>query len=245
MFDNSVAVIPARYASTRFPGKVLAEICGKPMIQWVYERTAESIVGEVLVATDDERVVKVVEGFGGKAVMTSPDHPSGTDRIHEAIQHTDKDIIINVQGDEPLIPTEVVDDLVKAMAVNQNIAMATVAVKAPREELEDPNRVKVVIDNNDFALYFSRSMVPFLREGGEDMPVFLHWGIYGYRRATLDKLVSMPQGRLEACEKLEQLRALENGIKIYVMRSGLSSIGVDTPDDLAQAELKMRQEGLC
>ncbi|MCP3965571.1 MAG: 3-deoxy-manno-octulosonate cytidylyltransferase [Lentisphaerae bacterium] len=245
MFDNSVAVIPARYGSTRFPGKVLAEICGKPMIQWVYERTAESIADEVMVATDDERVVKAVEGFGGKAVMTSPDHPSGTDRIYEAIQHTDKDIIINVQGDEPLIPTEVIDDLVKAMTVNQNITMATVAVKAPRKEMEDPNKVKVVLDNNDFALYFSRSMIPYLREGADDTPVFLHWGIYAYRRATLNKLVSLPQGKLEACEKLEQLRALENGVSIYVMRSGLSSIGVDTPEDLAQAELKMREQGLC
>jgi len=237
--NKTVAIIPARFASTRFPGKVLAKLCGKPMIQWVYEKAVASIVDEVLIATDDQQVVDAVEAFGGKAVMTSSDHPSGTDRICEAAAGLDCDIIINIQGDEPLIPVEVINDLVVLMQSNPEIEMGTVGVPAEREFLADPNKVKVVVDNYDFALYFSRSLIPFLREGGVDTPALLHWGIYAYRKAVLKKFVSLPEGNLEACEKLEQLRALENGIKIYLMRSSLESIGVDTPEDLKAAEHKL------
>lgn len=240
---RTAAVIPARYGSTRFPGKVLAELCGKPMIQWVYEKAAASIADEVIIATDEPKVAKVVEGFGGKAVMTSPDHPSGTDRISEAVQGLDCDIIINVQGDEPLIPTSVIDGLIRKMQDDASIEMGTVAVPRLRSEIEnDPNKVKVVFDERNFALYFSRSMLPYLREGGKDTKTYLHWGIYAYRRETLDRFVRLPEGRLESCEKLEQLRALENGIRIYVMLSDLESIGVDTPEDLKRAEMKIREK---
>jgi 3-deoxy-manno-octulosonate cytidylyltransferase (CMP-KDO synthetase) len=239
---RTLAVIPARYASTRFPGKVLAELCGKPMIQHVYEKAAASIADEVLVAADDRKVTDAVEAFGGKAVMTSPAHPSGTDRIWEAVADLDCDVVINVQGDEPLIPVEVINELITLMSENPEIPMGTVAVPAEREILSDPNKVKVVIDKRNFALYFSRSVIPYLRDGGNDVPTFLHWGIYAYRKETLKKFVGLPEGGLEACEKLEQLRALENGIKIYVMQSSLESIGVDTPEDLELAEAKLRQE---
>ncbi len=236
------AVIPARYASTRFPGKVLAKLRGKPMIQWVYEKAAASKVDHVLIATDDQKVVEAVEAFGGKAVMTSPSHPSGTDRIREAIQGLDADIIINVQGDEPLLPTEIINRLADAMRNEPGIEMATVAAPCDRNTFENnPNMVKVVLDKDNYALYFSRSMIPYLRDGGEDVETYLHWGIYAYRRDILDKVVSLPEGRLEKCEKLEQLRALENGIKINVLLSELSSIGVDTPEDLELAEKRLSE----
>lgn len=242
MNTRTAAVIPARFGSTRFPGKVLAELCGKPMIQWVYEKAAASIADEVIVATDEPKVMDAVKAFGGKAVMTSPNHPSGTDRISEAVQGIDCGIIINVQGDEPLIPTSVIDGLIRKMREDTSIEMGTVAVPRLRSEIEhDPNKVKVVFDERNFALYFSRSMVPYLREGGIDAKTYLHWGIYAYRRETLDRFVRLPEGRLESCEKLEQLRALENGIRIYVMLSDLESIGVDTPEDLRRAEIKLRE----
>jgi len=175
--------------------------------------------------------------------MTSPNHPSGTDRISEAVQGLDCDIIINVQGDEPLIPTSVIDGLIRKMQEDASIEMSTVAVPRLRSEIEnDPNKVKVVFDERNFALYFSRSIVPYLREGGKDAETYLHWGIYGYRRETLERFVRLPEGRLESCEKLEQLRALENGIRIYVMLSDLESIGVDTPEDLKRAEMKIREK---
>jgi 3-deoxy-manno-octulosonate cytidylyltransferase (CMP-KDO synthetase) len=239
---KTAAVIPARYGSTRFPGKVLAGLCGKPMIQWVYEKAAASIADEVIVATDEPKVIEAVKAFGGKAVMTSASHPSGTDRISEAVRELDCGIIINVQGDEPLIPTSVIDALIRKMQEDASIEMGTVAVPRLRSEIEnDPNKVKVVFDERNFALYFSRSMLPYLREGGQDTKTYLHWGIYAYRRETLDRFVRLPEGRLESCEKLEQLRALENGIKIYVMLSDLESIGVDTPEDLKRAEIKLRE----
>lgn len=240
MNNKAIAVIPARFGSTRFPGKVLAELCGKPMIQWVYEKAVASIADEVIIATDNEQVMAAVKKFGGHAVMTSPDHPSGTDRICEAVKDFEYDIIINVQGDEPLIPVSVIDGLIEVMRQNPQTGMGTVAVPASRAALNDPNKVKVVLGSNNLALYFSRSMIPYLREGGDDMPTYLHWGIYAYRRDTLNHFVSLPQGRLEACEKLEQLRALENGISIYVMLSNLESVGVDTPEDLKKAEARLR-----
>ncbi len=239
---KTIAVIPARYASTRFPGKVLADLCGKPMIQHVWEKAMASKADEVLIATDDEKVVEAVTGFGGKAVMTSPNHPSGTDRIFEAVSGTDAEIIINVQGDEPLIPVEVIDQLIDKMQDNPELEMGTVAVPRPRVDIEnDPNRVKAVFADNGMALYFSRSMVPYLRDGGKDTTVYLHWGIYAYRRDILQRFVELPEGRLEQCEKLEQLRALENGIGIFVLTSNLENIGVDTPEDLEQAAARLRQ----
>ncbi len=243
---KAVAIIPARYASTRFPGKVLAELEGKPIIRWVYEKASASIADEVYVATDDEKVFSAVESFGGKAVMTSNAHPSGTDRIREAAAKMcpDAEIIVNVQGDEPLIPTLVIDNLISRMKSDQSIEMATVSVPSPRSEIEgNPNIVKVVVDKRNFALYFSRSPVPFLRVGGEDMPLYRHWGIYAYRRSALEKFVSLPESALEKCEKLEQLRALENGIRIYVVISDCESIGVDTPEDLETVRKFLKTRG--
>ncbi len=241
--EKAAAIIPARYASTRFPGKALAMLCGKPMIQHTYEKAAASQADIVAVATDHELIMDAVAAFGGKAVMTAESHQSGTDRIYEAAQSlADCDIIINVQGDEPLIPTSVIDELITLMRSRPDVDMATVAVPGSREELTDPNKVKVVFGENNMALYFSRSMIPYLREGGDDTPVYLHWGIYAYRRKALEKFVSLPQSRFEKCEKLEQLRALENGIGIYVLTSNLQSIGVDTPEDLKAAEARLRGE---
>ena len=241
MNRKSIAVIPARYGSTRFPGKVLAPLAGKPMIQWVYEKAVASLVDEVLVATDDLKVIAAVEAFGGNAVMTLSEHPSGTDRIWEAVAKLNYDIVINVQGDEPLIPVTVINQLIKLMQQDKTIELATVAVPHLRSELDDPNKVKVVFGTNGQALYFSRSMIPFIREGGVDMPTYLHWGIYAYRKDILQRFVALPEGQLEQSEKLEQLRALENGISINVLLSNLESIGVDTPEDLVLAERKLHQ----
>jgi len=242
MSRKVIAVIPARYGSTRFPAKVIANLAGKPIIQWVYEKGAASKADEVYVATDNDKVAAVVESFGGKVIMTDPNHPSGTDRIHEAVSNVDGDIIINVQGDEPLIPVSVIDELIDKMVENENIEMGTVAVPAVREEVQDnPNIVKVVFNDDQFALYFSRSMIPFQREDDYDTQAYRHWGIYAYRRDILERFVTLPEGKLEQCEKLEQLRALENGINIYVHLSNLESIGIDTPEDLELAERKVQQ----
>ncbi len=239
---KTAIVIPSRYGSTRFPGKPLANLGGKPMIQWVYEKSKASKADAVIVATDDERIKQAVEAFGGTVAMTSPDHPSGTDRIREAVQGTDYDLIINVQGDEPLIPTSVIDELITRMQEQPELEMGTVAVPRPRAEIaNDPNRVKVVFGADHLALYFSRAPIPFLREGGDEAQTYLHWGIYAYRRSTLERFVTLPPGRLENCEKLEQLRAMENGIRIYVLESNLESIGIDTPEDLAMAELRIKE----
>ncbi len=241
--NKVVCVIPARYGSSRFPGKVLANLLGKPMIQHVCEQVKAAGVSDVLVATDSQEVVSVVENFGAKAIMTSPDHQSGTDRIYEAISNIDADIIINVQGDEPLIPPQVIRELAELMQANDKYEMATVAVKADSSLLTDPNKVKVVFDANYKALYFSRAPIPYLRDDAQDTPRYLHWGIYAYRRDTLEKFVKLPASRLENCEKLEQLRAMENGIAIQVMVvENLESVGVDTPEDLKIAEEKLRRQ---
>ena len=237
-----IAVIPARYGSTRFPAKVIAELGGKPIIQWVYEKGIASKADEVYIATDNDLVASVVEGFGGKVIMTDTKHPSGTDRIHEAVSGVDGDIIINIQGDEPLIPVSVIDELIDKMVENPNIEMGTVAVPAVRSDVQDnPNVVKVVFNDDQFALYFSRSVIPYQREGAYDTQVYRHWGIYAYRRDILARFVALPEGKLEQCEKLEQLRALENNINIYVHLSDLESIGIDTPEDLVAAEAKVQQ----
>lgn len=242
MSRKVIAVIPARYGSTRFPAKVIAELAGKPIIQWVYEKAAASKADAVYVATDNEKVAAVVEAFGGKVIMTDPNHPSGTDRIHEAVSSVEGDVIINVQGDEPLIPTSVIDELIDKMVANADIEMGTVAVPAIRSEVQhNPNIVKVVFTDDQFALYFSRSMIPYQREDDYDTQCYRHWGIYAYRRDILERFVALPEGRLEQCEKLEQLRALENGINIYVHLSDLESIGIDTPEDLVLAEDKVRR----
>ena len=234
---KTAAIIPARMGSTRFPGKVLANLGGKPIVQWVWERTKASKADEVIVASDSEEVIRAVQAFGGNAQMTSPNHPSGSDRIWEVASKLDCDIIINVQGDEPFMEPTVIDQLIDVMQENPAPDMATVVVPSTREQIaNNPNSPKVVVSADNTALYFSRSPIPFLREGGTDMPLYKHWGIYAYSRAALSKFVSLPESPLEKCEKLEQLRALENGMKIKVIKTNFQSIGIDTPEDLIQAE---------
>lgn len=242
---KTVVVIPARYGSTRFPGKALASLCGKPIIQRVWERAVKSKADQVLVATDDDRIMEAVASFGGKAVMTSPNHPSGSDRIMEAVQNIDADVIVNVQGDEPCMPPELIDKLIDMMTAPDAPDMGTVIVPCKREDVENnPNKPKVVISEDGYALYFSRSMIPYLREGGTEMKVYRHWGIYAYRRAALQKFVSLPESNLEKCEKLEQLRALENGMRIKTIETTYDGVDVNTPEDLAEAEKLFRETGM-
>lgn len=230
-----LCVIPARYASTRLPGKPLSMIAGKPMIQHVYERACQAqLPDEVVVATDNELVEKAVLDFGGKAVMTSPDHPSGTDRLAEvALMYPDIDVIVNVQGDEPMIPPEVIDRLAEAFTGDADLNMATMKVIMDEDDYENPAAVKVVTDQQGYALYFSRSLVPYPRNKPEGFKVFKHVGIYAYRRNFLLKYAALAPTPLEKAESLEQLRALENGYKIKVLESDFQGIGVDTPEDLA------------
>lgn len=229
-----LCVIPARYASTRLPGKPLSLIAGKPMIQRVYERACQAkLPDEVVVATDNELVQKAVESFGGKVMMTSPDHPSGTDRLAEVVlSYPDVDVIVNVQGDEPMLPPEVIDRLAEAFA-DENLQMATLKTAMREEEYDNPAAVKVVTDLNGYALYFSRSLLPYPRKKPEDFKVFKHVGVYAYRRSFLLKYAALTPTPLERAESLEQLRALENGYKIKVLESDFQGIGVDTPEDLA------------
>jgi len=241
-----IAVIPARYGSTRFPGKSLALIQDKPMIQWVYERTRRShLISRVVVATDDERIRQAVAGFGGEAVMTSPDHATGTDRIAEVAKGLDCDIVVNVQGDEPLIHPDMIDQAIAPLANDPAILMGTLCKMIEnRDEAFDPNVVKVVLDRNGFALYFSRAPIPWDRDqwaGKRSLneltlhnPMFKHIGLYVYRRNFLLKYARLPQTSLEDVEKLEQLRALESGYRIKVVITEHESFGVDIPGDLSK-----------
>ena len=233
------AIIPARYASTRLPGKPLADIAGKPMVWLVYERAKMAhLVDEVWVATDDQRVYDAVRKFGGNVLMTNPDHPSGTDRLAEAAGKISADIYVNVQGDEPLIPPELIDAAVAPVLAEPTLNMATAAreITLPGE-ITDPSVVKVVLDENGYALYFSRSPIPFHRDiwaGGSIIGgnCLKHIGLYVYRRDFLLKYAKIPPTALELTEKLEQLRALGHGERIKVVITKLESIGVDTPEDL-------------
>lgn len=237
MGTKTLAVIPARYGSTRFPGKVLALLGGKPIIQHVWERAVQSKADKVVVAVDDPKVYEAVRAFGGSAVMTAKNHPTGSDRIWEVAGKEDVQAVINIQGDEPFVKPEVIDALIDAITAPDAPDMATVVVPCPRSEFENnPNMVKVVLSADSYALYFSRSMIPFLRVGGTETETYRHWGIYAYRRSALERFVSLPEGKLEQCEKLEQLRALENGMRIKVIVTPHSSIGIDTPEELKKAE---------
>ena len=231
---KSICVIPARYSSTRLPGKPLKDICGKPMICRVYERAklAKS-VAEVIVATDDQRIFDAVEKNSGRAIMTRADHKTGTDRLAEvAEKFSDVEIIVNVQGDEPLIEPSLIDELIAEFVEDKNLQMATVATElTDADEMRNPNNVKVVIDKNNDALYFSRSLIPYPRNVGKSK-VFKHIGIYAYRRNFLLDYAKMPSTPLEQSESLEQLRALENGFKIRVIKSSCRFVGVDTAEDL-------------
>lgn len=241
-----IAVIPARYGSTRFPGKSLALIRDKPMVQWVYERTKRStLLDRVIVATDDRRILDAVTAFGGDAVMTSEAHATGTDRIAEVAEQLDCTIVVNVQGDEPLIDPRMIDEAVRPLAEDPSIPMGTLAqrITDPAEAV-DPNVVKVVMDRKGYALYFSRAPIPWDRDhwAGRtvlagltlDGPRYKHIGLYVYRRDFLLAYAAMPQTALESIEKLEQLRALEHGHKIKVVITDHESFGVDIPGDLSK-----------
>lgn len=227
-----LCVIPARYASTRLPGKPLADIAGKPMIRRVYERASlAKKPTEVLVATDHEAVFQTVENFHGHVMMTSAHHTNGTDRLAEvARKYTDVDVIINVQGDEPLIEPSIIDELATAFD-DETLQMATVMTPMQEEEKNNPNAVKVVTDLNGYALYFSRSLMPYPRNDHQ-VPVYKHIGIYAYRREFLLKYAAMEPTPLERTESLEQLRVLENGYRIKVLKTDFCFVGVDTKDDL-------------
>ncbi len=233
------AVIPVRYAATRFPGKALAPILDKPMIQWVYERTSQAeILDEVLVATDDERILRTVEDFGGRAILTSTHHRSGTDRVVEAAAGLSAEIVVNVQGDEPLIRPEMITQAVTPLLKGEECPVVT--LKYPidrRNELDNPNVVKVVNDKHDYALYFSRHPIPYDRSGGKNneesrITYWKHIGLYVYRWDFLKNWPNLKPSALEQQEQLEQLRVLENGYKIKVLPSHYDSWGVDTPADI-------------
>jgi 3-deoxy-manno-octulosonate cytidylyltransferase (CMP-KDO synthetase) len=234
-----IALIPARYGSTRFPGKPLADICGKPLIQRVYEqaRRVPELDG-LYVATDDERIRSCVEDFGGRAVMTRADHPSGSDRLAEAahlLELAPEDIVLNIQGDQPLFPVDLIGQLAAPFRQDPAAVMVTPARKIADLELAlNPNVVKVVFDRRCRALYFSRSILPFWREAGR--PYFYrHIGIYAYRVGFLQEFVHLPPGRWEEAEKLEQLRALEHGFPIHIVETEGDTLEVDTPEDLRRA----------
>ena len=237
-----IGIIPARYASTRFPGKPLAILGGKTVIQRVYEQ-ASSVLEEAYVATDDERILQVVEQFGGRAVMTRADHKSGTDRIEEAAEKigTDADVIINIQGDEPFIQPSQIETLMRLFD-NPTTQIGTLGKRFDSIEATlNPNSPKIVTDLQGFALYFSRSIIPFVRgieqtEWLKSYPFLKHLGLYAYRREVLHEVTQLPQSPLELAESLEQLRWLENGYRIRVGLTDVETVGIDTPEDLERAE---------
>lgn len=250
MKPRIAGVIPARWGSTRFPGKSLASVGGRPLVAWVVDRVKHSTqLDEILVATDDERIAEVARSCGVTVAMTRADHPSGTDRIAEAIQQVEADVVINIQGDEPLIDPGLIDRVAIVLRDSEwDMATAAAPIET-REELQNPDIVKVVCGGASQALYFSRSAIPFVRGGSmEQEPVAgahrRHIGIYGYQRAFLERLVNEPPCPLEELEKLEQLRALSIGCRMIVLDGDASGIGVDSPADVPRAEALLRQAGL-
>lgn len=252
----SIIVIPARYDSTRFPGKPTALLKGKPVIQHVYENAKDSRLAEdVIVATDNDAVFEKVRSFGGKAMMTLGEHASGTDRVSEVAGKSDCDIIVNVQGDEPLIKAEMIDAVITLLTADSSADIGTLVKRIDMpEDVVNPNVVKTVFNHENFALYFSRAPIPYHRDSNESQVTsdklkdkdknsllvtryyYKHIGIYSYRRNALLKLAGLKPSRLEEIEKLEQLRALENGFKIKVAETSFETIGVDTPQDLERVE---------
>lgn len=243
---KAIGIIPARWGATRFEGKVLANLLGKPVIQHVWESARKAkTLDELIVACDDERILKVVEGFGGKAVYTSPDQPSGTDRLAEVVNPLDVKIAVNIQGDEPLVKPIMIDNLVIALEDEKIAQMATMIKKVEDEsELTNSNVVKVVIDKNGYALYFSRYSIPYNRTGDEKKrPVYYkHIGLYAFTKDFLFIFRNLPKSSLENAEKLEQLRVLEYGYKIKTVETKFDTVGVDRPEDLKRAEEALLRE---
>ena len=234
-----VAVIPARLASMRLPRKMLREIHGRPLALWVYEAVrSSSVLDDVILATDSDEILEACSRYGCNAVMTSNQHRSGTERVHEVSQSVQADVYINVQGDEPMIRREHIAALVEVMK-NPGVPVGTLKTPAAPEDISNPNAVKVVTGLDGLALYFSRSTVPFDRDGSKPA-YFKHLGIYAYRKPALDRFVALPESSLERSERLEQLRFLENGIPIYIGETPFDSIGVDTEEDLARVSPILR-----
>ena len=245
-----IAVIPARWGSSRFPGKPLALIKGKTMIQWVFEQASKAkSVSEVIVATDDIRILETVNKFGGNAVMTSSDHESGTDRIAEVVRDKKCEVVVNVQGDEPLISPVNIDLIVRSLLeeISESTVTLRILIKS-RDEFMDRNITKVVVDKSDWALYFSKAPIPWDRDGVDTNiePLnpfwYKHIGLYAYRKKFLMEFGSLPESGLEKIEKLEQLRILENGFRIKVVETALDSIGVDCEADLAMVEKRLAEQ---
>lgn len=232
-----IGIIPARYGATRFEGKVLADLMGKPVIQHVYEMARNSkMLDDLIVATDDERISKAVKDFGGNVTLTSVDQPTGTDRLAEVVNPLDVKIVINIQGDEPLVHYTMIDELARTMLDDGSINMATVIRRIEdKNEIMDPNVVKVVIDREGYALYFSRSPIPFER-GAKNKNFYKHLGLYAYTKDFLFTFTNLPVSELERVESLEQLRALEHGYKIKTIETKFETVGIDTPEDLERAK---------
>ena len=237
---KAIGVIPARFSSTRFAGKVLADLGGKPVVQHVWERAKDSkLLDDLIIAADDERVIEAAKGFDAKVVYTSPDQPSGTDRLIEVVNPIDVEVIINIQGDEPMVRPEMIDELARTVLEDKDIYMATLAKRIEdKADINNPNIVKLVKDKNGFALYFSRSVIPHPRFKTVT-PYFKHIGLYAYRKDFLFEFANLPKSHLEMTEGLEQLRVLESGYKIKVVETKFDTIGIDTPEDLEKAQAAM------
>ena len=239
-----IGVIPARYQSSRFEGKPLADILGKPMVQHVWERSrAASCLDEVIVATDDQRIHDAVRAFGGNVVLTDPGHRSGTDRAAEAIANLSADVVVNVQGDEPMIDPAMIAEVVAPFRLGVGAGIVTLKKEVFHEsEFADPGVVKVVTDPDGWALYFSRSLIPYPRKRTKHFHVYEHVGLYAYTRECLLRLAKLPGSALEEIESLEQLRALENGIRILVVETACTTeaVSVDTPEDLERVRVLLK-----
>lgn len=240
-----LGVIPSRYASTRLEGKPLKDICGHTMVEWVYKRALKSKLDGVVVATDDERIVDQVKSFGGNVILTRKDHINGTSRIAEVCEtYTDYDVIVNIQGDEPLIEPDMINSIIDSFIEDNTIPMSTLKYKlTDMAEIENPNAVKIVTDKNDFAIYFSRSVIPYPRNLNMDN-YYKHVGIYGYKRDFVMEYAKMESTPLELSESLEQLRVLENGYKIKVLETPYKIIGVDTQEELERVREYITKNGL-
>jgi 3-deoxy-manno-octulosonate cytidylyltransferase (CMP-KDO synthetase) len=240
--SNAAIILPARYHSTRFPGKPLAVIVGKPLIEWVYRR-AEQVAGvsRIIVATDHDSIATAVRGFGGEVVMTAAEHRTGTDRVAEVARGLDCEYIVNLQGDEPVFPPELIGEMLAALDSSRDVDIATACHRIHDDDsMNNPNHVKVVLDGAGRALYFSRAPIPFTKfkrvRLDSDVPVFRHIGIYAFRRASLLRFADSPPSPLEEIEGLEQLRALEKGMTMQVVTTDYSTVGVDVPEDIKVVE---------
>lgn len=245
---NVLGVIPARYNSTRLPGKPLKTLKGESLIQRVYENALKNkLINELVVATDDNRILEHVESFNGKAILTPSDLPSGTDRAAYVAKSYDCDIVVNIQGDEPFLSHEIIDDCIRSLVDNDNLLVSTAARSGISEqELNDPDVVKVLLSRKNEAIYFSRQNIPYIRLNGKSIinhPAFVHIGLYIYRKDFLLRFIEMPVSKLEQLEQLEQLRILENGYKIKVIITDKYSFGIDTFEDLIKAEEILQRNG--